>query len=170
MKMKICRHHKLTQRLADGELPQRRKARLEAHLEKCPSCRALLEEIYALKAELVRATAPAPAPGFEHRILAAANAHPHTPAITYKWREINLLSRRLLPAAAAICLLLGSLTLFQLLGTPLDDNMQNAAVTIDSSAGDEYFTGYKLTEPETTFISGDEDKSLEMYYDTIGGM
>lgn len=169
--MKKCRYAKLTQRHADGELSARHEARLTAHLDGCASCRALLDGTAALKMQL-SALAVAPRPGLEGRILATVNSGVQKPKFSYKWRDINILSRRLLPVAASLCLLLGGLTVFQILGVPDSgiDPLKTVGLTSASANEEQYYIWYKLSDPEKTFMSEDKDKSLEILYDSLGSI
>ncbi len=63
--------------LADNRLRGRKKAKLEAHLAECETCRKVLEDFLALKHQL--ATLPlhdAPSPGFWNRFSSALDSQP----------------------------------------------------------------------------------------------
>jgi anti-sigma factor RsiW len=61
-RMRFRRDHRWTPRrmsaYLDGELPRRRRARLERHLRECPECRGVLGALQRMLA-LIKHTAPA---------------------------------------------------------------------------------------------------------------
>jgi len=64
-----CDEYKgLLSALLDGELPPEERARVEAHLETCPECRQLLEELRALDTQLAALPGVAASPDFDARL------------------------------------------------------------------------------------------------------
>jgi len=93
----------------DGELPERRRRTVEAHLAGCESCQKRFEEIRDL-AELFEGTLPVPPvpDGFAARIMAKARrrqpvAIPGSPSLLSAWNPLRWIAGLSAPMRLAAC-------------------------------------------------------------------
>lgn len=94
----------------DGRLHPAAMARLQAHLDRCPSCREWQEEQAWLRGRLRRLEAPAPGPGFQAAVMArvaAAVTRRRWPALPPATRLRPALLRAAAVLALAVSALLG---------------------------------------------------------------
>lgn len=104
-----CKHAMRSVCLAqDGRLKPAAMARLQAHLDRCPSCREWQQEQAGLRGRLRRLEAPAPGTGFQAAVMArvaAAGARRRGRALP----PLTLLRPALLRAAAVLALAVSAL-------------------------------------------------------------
>ena len=127
----------------DGTLTREEEARLNAHLLQCPDCRAMLEELQAVRPEL--AAVEPPSDGFTDRVMAACAETPQDIPFTAleQNRNPNKFARermhtalrplRTIGALAACCLLIFGVSRFALGGC---GSAAPAAAEVTDAAGE----------------------------------
>lgn len=151
-------------RFADGEPDERHRARVAAHLARCPRCRSTVASLREATVRAREATVPAPPADALERILARRAAGervilPTTPPAPRRR------PRRLLPAAAACALLLAAVAT-ALLRTPdlQADGSELALLPEKPRAGATIHVEYRATAA----LAGEERLVLRARYRTAG--
>ena len=116
----------------DAELPAAERARVEAHLRECASCRQALDQLRRVAAALAQAPAPPPVPdGFAERLMARAARRAeqasHRPVVVRLWPSFSLAMRVAAAAMLALGIGLGALMGWDMSRTPSKPSQLAAA-------------------------------------------
>lgn len=127
----------------DGELTSEEEARLEAHLARCPACRALAEELEGAHDALARMEElPAP-PDFAQGVMArlrageeSAPAREETPKVIPLFRRPQVRALVSLAACAAVCMGVYQAGLFRPTGSNADRAYTFSATAASAEDGE----------------------------------
>ena len=140
------RCHRIQKRLAayqDGEVSEKERERITAHLEGCPACRSAYAELEQAWQSLETIPGIEASAGFERRLFERINAvpDPHT------WWSFHWVPRvdrwRLAPAMAAILLLVGTV-LGGYLGNALVSGFSSAPAQVQASWADADIVSFRV--------------------------
>jgi len=112
------------QRYLDGELPPARREAFEEHIRGCAECRELLDDMGGVRNLFSMAEQTEPLHGLTQRVLDAANGCTAAGRGGLFWADLGFASRRFVPAAAALSVVLAVAATFSTLQL-----MNSSAVT-----------------------------------------
>lgn len=153
----------------DGELTPEERSRLDAHLSRCPDCRALMDELTDMEARLQELSEEPPA-GFTDRVMEAVRreARPARRRVPY-WKK-------LLPAAAVFALVVAGATALPNWNDALVADFEESAPAVssrqtlpDGEAGDDAAPQQQVAAYQTQ-TENDESRPKEQTREDGGVM
>jgi len=170
--MKKCALFRFAQRYYDGELTAQKRSLFEEHLKNCPECSAFLSDCRNV-AGAIKTFADVSADEtflvkLSENILIAPK-----PRLVFS-SYFNSISRRFLPAAAALMMLVSSLA-FILSRTDVkhdavsDISKHHKDISIETLRKASVLDGNSLISSEISVIMGDEGDAAVIFYDVLSG-
>jgi anti-sigma factor RsiW len=155
--METCKYQRTVHRYADGETTPEEARALEAHLKTCASCEALMTDLNKIRLMVTAMTPVRPEPGFFDDVRRRAATLADRRQSVSEWFAVEVWSRRLVPIAACLCIMLGSIAFVTY------RNSETAAAQAETPT----YVSYALGEADQAVLTGSSDTSLQSFYQTM---
>lgn len=163
-----CKFRRIANRYVDGELSGRGRERFEKHLANCAECREFRDGVFAMKKVFGGAAPEALDPRAVLAIVSIATAPGGSRARELFWFAVGRMSRRLLPATAALSLLLlGALAVFSRSSAPGASGA--AGNQVSTTGSDSYYSYYSMESREQSLLNGGDDAAKSSLYSYLAG-
>jgi len=170
--MKKCAQFRFAQRYYDGELTGQNKALFEKHLKNCPECSAFLSDCENIAGAIKTFADVSADESFLVKLSEKVLIAPK-PRLVFS-SYFNSISRRFLPAAAALMMLVSSLA-FILSRTDVkheavsDISKHHKDISIETLRNASLSNGNSIIPSEISVIMGDEGDAAVIFYDVLSG-
>jgi hypothetical protein len=170
--MKKCATVRLAQRYYDGELNSKKRLLFEEHLKNCPECSAFVSNCEIVTSSLNMLNDISPEEDFLVRLNEMISFSPRPRLVFLSY--FNAMSRRFLPAAAALMMLVSSLAFILSMSDGKHDNGSDISkyhqvISIDSLREASTPSNHSTMPSEISLIMGDEDDAAVIFYDVLAG-
>ncbi len=150
-----------------GLLTRGEREQLLVHIEHCNSCRRIVRKGEALRDRLASGCKVATPDGLNARIRANLLREGSIVQRGIDWVSVYLMSRKLIPAAACVAIMLFLATLLVAPGKAYSGTGELAFQSVTPSR---YFIAHSLPPGERALLSSKSDLAVAGYYDQFGIM
>ena len=168
--MGACRFEKLAYLYPLGALTPEEKARFEAHMESCDTCRAMAEEVEGIRGMATLLGPQPPLSGLDDRVRYKINERVKKGAQAAQRDFLWRWQKALMPVAAAVCVVLFAAVLFV---TPSKRSSISPGIKTSLTAGSDvgkpsnYFVRSGLDKDVQSYLSDDSDAALSSYLNNL---